>query len=145
MERMGYDFIKKSGLNFGKEKRALLRLFVPKGKVHNYYHKIRRGLSYVFTPVPSDPKSEEEVYHCNSAATSSWDSDINVSDIFESLSVNMVSSVYLEDDKEDTFKSEELVQSNSDLWIKHLNTLWDIRFEQRESLTEDKVTDKSWR
>jgi len=32
MERMGYDFTKESGLTFGKEKRALLRSFVPKGK-----------------------------------------------------------------------------------------------------------------
>jgi len=27
-----------------------------------------------------------------------------------------------------------------DLWIKHLNTIWDIRFEQCEPPTEDKVT-----
>jgi len=52
----------------------------------------------------------------------------------------MVSISHLEDDGEDTFKSGELVQSDSDPWIKHLNTRWDIRFEQRESPTEDKVT-----
>ena len=28
-ERMGYDFIKESGLNFGKRKQALLRSFAP--------------------------------------------------------------------------------------------------------------------
>ena len=39
MERMGYDFTKKSGLNFGKGKRALLRSFVPKGKDPDYYNK----------------------------------------------------------------------------------------------------------
>jgi len=35
---------------------------------------------------------------------------------------------------------EQMIQSNTDPWIKHLNTLWDIRFEQHESPTEDKVT-----
>ena len=52
----------------------------------------------------------------------------------------MISISHLEDDGEDPFKSEELIQSDSDSWIKHLNTLWDARFEQREPPTEDKVT-----
>jgi len=39
MERMGYDFTKELGLNFGKGKRALLRSLVPKGKDPDYYHK----------------------------------------------------------------------------------------------------------
>jgi len=54
--------------------------------------------------------------------------------------VNIVSTSHLEDNGEDTFKSEELVQSDLDPWIKHLNTLWDIRFEQRDLPTKDKVT-----
>ena len=33
-----------------------------------------------------------------------------------------------------------MIQSDADPWIKHLNILWDIRFEQREPPTEDKVT-----
>ena len=33
----------------------------------------------------------------------------------------------------------EMIQSGTDPWIKHLSTLWDIRFEQREPPTEDKV------
>jgi len=33
-----------------------------------------------------------------------------------------------------------MIQSDTDLWIEHLNTLWDIHFEQREPPTEDKVT-----
>ena len=119
MERMGYDFTKESGLNFGKGKQALLRSFVPKGKDPDYYHKTRKGLGYVSTPVSSDSRSEEEVYHDNSSSTSSWDSDIIVSIIFESLSVNMVSTSHLEDDGEDTFKSEELFQSD---WIHGPNT-----------------------
>jgi len=42
MERMWYDFIKESSLNFCKGKQALLRSFVPKGKDPIYYHKTRR-------------------------------------------------------------------------------------------------------
>ena len=34
-----------------------------------------------------------------------------------------------------------MIQSNADPWIQHLNTLWDILFEQRESPTEDRVTE----
>ena len=128
MERIGYDLTKESGLNFGEGKRALLRSFVPKGKDLDYYYKIRKGLGYVSTPVSSDPDSEKEAYHDSSSATSSWDSDISVGNIFRSLSVNMVSTSHLEDDGENTFKSEELIQSDSDLWIKHLNTVWDTRF-----------------
>jgi len=33
-----------------------------------------------------------------------------------------------------------MIQSNTDPWIRHLNALWDIRFEQCELPTEDKVT-----
>ena len=35
---------------------------------------------------------------------------------------------------------EEMIQSDTDPWIKHLNALWNIRFEQCEPPTEDKVT-----
>jgi len=85
MERMGYDFTKKLGLNFDKGKRALFRSFVPKGKDPDYYHNIRKELCYVSTPISSDSKSEEEIYHDSSSATSSWDSDVSIVDIFESL------------------------------------------------------------
>ena len=114
MERMGYDLTGGSGLNFGKGKRALLRSFVPKGKNPNYYHRSWRGLGYVSSPVLLDSESEKEVYHDNLSATSSWDSDVSIGDIFESLLVNMVSTSHLEVDEEDTFKSEELVQSDTD-------------------------------
>ena len=40
----------------------------------------------------------------------------------------MVSTSRLEDDEEDTFKSEELIQLDSYPWIKNLDTLWDVRF-----------------
>ena len=59
--------------------------------------------------------------------------------LWKSLSEH-VSTSHLEDDKEDTFESEELIQSDSDPWIKRLNILWDTHFEQREPPTEDKVT-----
>jgi len=39
MKRMGYDFTKELGLNFGKGKRALLRSFALKGKDPDYYYK----------------------------------------------------------------------------------------------------------
>ena len=42
MENMGYDLTSGRGLNFGKG-RILLRLFVPKGKAPDYYHRTRRG------------------------------------------------------------------------------------------------------
>ena len=91
MERMGYDFTKESSLNFGKGKRALFCSFVPKGKDPDYYHKIQWGLSYISTPISSDSESKIEVYHDSSLTTSSWYSNVSVSDIFESLSVTMVS------------------------------------------------------
>ena len=46
----------------------------------------------------------------------------------------MVSTSHLEDG------DEEIIQSDTDPWIKLLNTLWDIRFEQLTPPTEDKVT-----
>ena len=64
---------------------------------------------------------------------SSWESDVRVGEIFKDLSVNMVSTSHLEDG------DEEMIQSDTDPWIKHLYTLWNIHFEQREPPTEDKV------
>jgi len=45
----------------------------------------------------------------------------------------MVSTSHLEDG------DEEIIQSDTNPWIKHLNALWDIRFEQYEP-PKDKVT-----
>ena len=115
MERMRYDFTKESGLNFGKGKRALLHSFVLKAKDPDYYHKTRRGLGYVSKPVSLDHESEKEVYHDSSSATSSWDSDVSIGDIFRSLSVNMVSTSHLKENGGNTFESEELIQSDSDI------------------------------
>ena len=87
------------------------------------------------TPIPSGSKSKESLYHDHSSGTSSWESDISVGAIFKDLSVNMVSTSYLEDEDED----KETIQSDTDPQIKHLNTLWDIRFEHREPSTDNKV------
>jgi len=85
----------------------------------------------VSTPIPLASESEELLYHNHSSGTSSWESDVSISNIFEELSVNMVSTSHLEDE------DEEIIQSDIDPWMKHLNTLWDIRFEQRESPNPD--------
>ena len=130
---MGYDLTNGPGLNFGKGRRTLLRSFVPKGKTPDYYHRTRRGLGYVSTLTPSASESEESLYNDYSFGTSSWESDVRVGNLFGELSVYMVSTSHLEDN------DEEMIQSDTYLWIKHLNTLWDTRFEQREPPTEDKV------
>jgi len=133
IENMGYDLTKRSSLKFNKGRRTLLRSFVPKGKAPDYYQKTRRGLGYVSTPISLDFEFEESLYHDHSSRTSSWESNVNICTIFQNLSVNMVSSSHLEDE------NEEMIKSDIDPWIKHLNTLWDIRFEKREPPTENKV------
>ena len=127
------QLITRPGLNFGKGRRTLLRSFVPKGKAPDYYHRTRRGLGYVSTSVPSASDSEGPSGHNYSSGTSSWESDVSIGNIFREFSWNMVSTSHLEDE------DEEMIQSDTDPWIKHLNTLWDTRFEQREPPTEDKV------
>jgi len=76
MEGMGYDLTKSPGLNFGKGRRTLLRSFVPKGKIPDYYHRTRRGLGYVSTLISSASESEESLYHNYSSGMSSWESDV---------------------------------------------------------------------
>jgi len=49
--------------------------------------------------------------------------NVSIGDIFGSLWVNMILTSHLEDDREDIFKSEELIQSDFGPWIKHLNNL----------------------
>jgi len=117
MENMGYDLTSGFGLNFGKGRRTLLRSFVPKGKAPDYYHRTRKGLGYVSTPTPLSPESSESLYHNYSSDTSSWESDISIGDIFQDLSINMVSTSHPEEG------DEEMIQSDTDSWIKHLNTL----------------------
>ena len=118
-----------------KEEEHYLDLSFRKGRPPDYYHRTRRGLGYVSTPIPSASESEESLYHDYSSGMSSWESDVSINNLFGELSVNMVSTGHLEDGDEET------IQSDTDPWIKDLNTLLDIRFEQRESPTEDKITE----
>lgn len=106
--------------------RTLLPPFVQKRKNVGYYHETKKALGYV-TSTQSDSNSVESVYHDHSSSTSSWESDVGVGAVFKSLFVDMVLTSHLEDDKE-----FELTQSDDDLSIKHLNTLWDTRFKQFE-------------
>ena len=53
--------------------------------------------------------------------------------MFKSLMANMATTDYLENDEDDQ------LPSYPDHWIQHLNSQWDVRFEQREPPTEDKV------
>jgi len=59
---MGYNLIKRSGMNFGKGRRTLFRSFVPRGKAPDYYQKTQRGLDHVSTPISSDFETEESIY-----------------------------------------------------------------------------------
>jgi len=86
------------------------------------------------TLIPSTSESKESLYHDHSSGTSSWESNVSVGGIFKKLSVNMILTSHPEEE------DEEMIQSDTDPWIKHLNTLWDIRFEQHEPPIEDKVT-----
>jgi len=101
MEHTGYDLTSGPGLNFGKERKILLRSFVPKGKAPDYYHRTRRGLGYVSTPIVSASESEESLYHNHSSGTSSWESDVSVGNIFRELLVNMTSTCHLKDGDEE--------------------------------------------
>ena len=108
MENMGYDLTSGPGLNFAKGRRTLLRSFVPKGKAPDYFHRTRRGLGYVSTPIPSASESEESLYHNHSSSTSSWESDVSVGNIIKDPFVNMVSTSYSEDG------DGEMIQSDID-------------------------------
>jgi len=87
MKNIGYDLISCPDLNFDKRRWTLLRPLVPRGKTPEYYHRTRRGLGYVSTPIPSASESDESLYHDHSSCTSSWESDVSVDDIFKNLSI----------------------------------------------------------
>jgi len=55
-------------------------------------------MGHVSMPSPSDFELEESLYHDHPSGTSSWESDISVDIILENLSVNMVSTSYLEEE-----------------------------------------------
>jgi len=112
MENMGYDLTSGSGLNFSKGRRTQLS-FVPKGKAPDYYHRTRRGLGYVSTPIPSASESKESLYHNHSSGTSSWESDFSVGKIFKDLSINMVSTSHSEDRDEEMIQLIQILESNT--------------------------------
>jgi len=116
MKIMGYNLARGPVLNFSRGRRTLLRSFVLKVKAPNYYHRTRKGLGYVSTPILSASESKESLYHNHSSGTSSWESDISIGNIFQDLSVNMVLTSHPKDG------DEEMIQSDIDPWIKHLNT-----------------------
>src|SRR3954465_13422333 len=140
MQRWGYDLEEKLGLNYGKGVRALPLPFVPEGKEANYYQEAKRGLGYTSPPLrlSHGPTSFRIVSRDYSSSTSSWESDVSIGNLFEGLSINMVSASPLED-LEDMEYDDSQLEDDDDPWIRHLNTLWDIRFEQCEPPTDDKL------
>src|SRR4051812_34035617 len=115
MERWGYRFEDKEGLNYGKGRRTPLEVCSARG-IKDY-----RGLGYSTTLDQSDVDSNPLSRYDHSSDTSSFNSDIN-----------MVSAQPEPDDDE-----IELINTEDDPWMRHLNMLWDIRFEQREPPTDD--------
>jgi len=113
MKKMGYNLGKRSGLNFGKGRRVLLWSFVPKGKALDYYHKTRRGFGYVSTPVPLNSKSKESPCHDHSSGTSSWEPDVSIGAIINSLLANMVSTSHLKDEDEEMIQLDIIPGSNT--------------------------------
>src|SRR5204863_6478889 len=94
--------------------------------------KINRGLWYSSTPNQSDVDSNPLARFYHSYDTSSFNSDVSVGTLFEPVLVNMVSAQPEPDDDE-----IELIDTEDDPRIRHLNMLWDIRIEQREPPTDD--------
>src|SRR3954469_23206716 len=124
MERWGYRF--EEGLNYGKGRRTPLEICSSRGL------KDHRGLGYSFTPDQSDVNSNLLSRYDHSSDTSYFNSDISVGTLFEPVSVNMVSAQPEANDDE-----IGLIDTEDDPWIRHLNMLWDTRFEQREPPTDD--------
>src|SRR4051812_40946239 len=119
MERWGYRFEDKEGLNCGKGLRAPLEAFNSRG------WKDHRGSGYSTTPDQSDVDSNPLARYDHSADTSSFNSHVSIDTLFEPVSVNMISAQPDPDDDE-----IDLIDTKVDPWIRHLNMLWDIRFEQ---------------
>jgi len=95
MRRMGYNLHHENGLNFRRGRRSLLRTFVSKGKLANYYDKTHRGLGYVTPPTQFQSKRDESL-PSHSSSSSEWETDVSVGVIFKNLFVNMTSINQLE-------------------------------------------------
>src|SRR3954470_14533541 len=123
---MGYRFEDKEGLNCGKGRRPPLEAINSRGWKDN------RGLGYSTTPDQSDVDSNPLARYNHSSDTSSFNSDISVGTLFGPVSVNMVSA------QPEPYDDEiELIDTEDDPWIRHLNMLWDTRSEQRYPPTDD--------
>jgi len=113
MERMGYDLTKGSSLNFDKEKRVLLHSFNQKvktlititGPEEDLVMYLRQSRQISSLKKRSILTSHQQHHHGTQMSTSA---------ISSKVSVNMISTSHLEDDREDSFESEELIQSDSD-------------------------------
>ena len=135
MERMGYNLRQGDGLNFGKGRRIPLQPFVPKGKPPNYYDRTRRGLGYV-TPTEQSESEDGSLspIQSQSSSSSGWEYDVSVGAVFKNLSVNMTSASHIEEEDE-----SQLEPLDCDPWAQQMSYQWEMRFEQREPPTEDKV------
>ena len=94
MERWGYRFEDKEGLNYGKGRKTPLEVCGARGV------KDHRGLGYSTTPDQSDVDSNPLVRYDHSSDTSSFSSDVSVGTLFKPVSVNMVSAQPEPDDDE---------------------------------------------
>src|SRR4051812_47463059 len=83
MERWGYRFEDKEGLNCGKGRKTPLESYNPRG-MEDY-----RGLGCNTTPDQSDMDSNPLARYDHSSVTSSFVSDISVGTLFELVSINM--------------------------------------------------------
>nr|ABD63088.1 hypothetical protein 17.t00015 [Asparagus officinalis] len=100
MKKIGYDFTRKEGLNFGKGRKIPIKhVYVPEGKPEDYYHKTHRGLGYESPPLIwcFEATEESEGSFTNSSSESNyWDSDVSTGAVFKELMINMTSAQPIE-------------------------------------------------
>jgi len=128
---MGYNLDRGDDLNFGKGRHIPLQPFVPEGKSANYYDRTCRGLGFVTPSSQSESKSDESL-PSQSSESSNWNSNISVWVVFKKLYAKMT---FISQAKQ----GEDIVLFDTDLWTQQLDLQWEKCFEQRESLTKDKV------
>ena len=137
---MGVRFRRETWAKLQEGRQSPTSPFHPRREGTNYYQEAKRGLGYTSPPLRLNHRLTcfRVVSRDYSASTFSWESDVSIGGLFEGLSINMVSASPLED-LEDMECDDSLLEDDDDPWIRHLNTLWDIRFEQREPPTDDKL------
>ena len=125
---MGYDLTNGHGLNLGKGRRTLLRSFVSNLTITIELTGVWAMCQLQFHQPLSLKSHYTMITHLAHHRGSRTSVSATSSENFQ------VSTSHLKDGDEET------IQFDKDPWIKHLTTLWDIRFEQREPPTEDKIT-----